>query len=133
MGRTADEAIDLLEKFHRLEDAGAWAVEVEVVPQEVMAEINQRTSLITFSLGAGPHADVNYLFASDIMGESENPPRHAKCYGRLRELREEMQAERVRSMKAFVADAESGEFPPAELSVRMKPEELAAFRERLES
>ncbi|WP_315982509.1 3-methyl-2-oxobutanoate hydroxymethyltransferase [Aliamphritea spongicola] len=52
-GRTAEEAMELYRQFKRLEDAGAWAVEVEVVPTEVLAAINMKTKLVTTSIGAG--------------------------------------------------------------------------------
>ncbi len=133
IGKTAEEARKLYDDFRRLEDAGAWAVEVEVVPQEVMAEINRRTSLITFSLGSGRDADVMYLFATDIFGDSEDSPRHAKIYGRLREMRQEMQAERVRAMTAFVEDAHQESFPEPERSVSMQADELEKFRSLLDS
>jgi len=133
VGKTADEATILFDQFRRLEDAGAYAVEVEVVPGEVMAEISQRTSLITVSLGAGGHCDVTYLFARDILGDTEHSPRHAKVYGKLRKLRQEMQAERVRAMSAFVKEAHSGAFPTAKESVAMNPDELKRWKERLDA
>lgn len=132
VGKTAQEAQELYDQFRSLEDAGAWAVEVEVVPEEVLAEINERTSLITVSLGAGAAGDVQYLFACDIVGESEHPPRHGKSYGNLRALREEMQRQRVKAMSAFVGEATTGAFPTAEQSVSMNPEELKKFRELLD-
>ncbi len=131
IGKTADEAIALYDKFRRLEDAGAYAVEVEVVPEEVLGEISQRTSLVTVSLGSGSLGDVNYLFTSDILGETEHMPRHGKSYANLRKLRAEMQAERVRAMTAFREEAMGGSFPAKELSVSMDPAELEAFRSQL--
>lgn len=71
-------------QFQRLEDAGAFTVEYELIPAEVMAEINARSGLATISLGSGPAADVMSVFGSDICGESERRPRHARAYGDLR-------------------------------------------------
>ncbi|RUY60316.1 3-methyl-2-oxobutanoate hydroxymethyltransferase, partial [Mesorhizobium sp. M7A.F.Ca.CA.001.05.1.1] len=70
VGKTSAEALDLWDRFRRLEDAGAFAVECEIIAAEVMAEINRRTSLVTVSLGSGAEADVVFLFTSDICGES---------------------------------------------------------------
>ena len=76
-GRTADEALELLETFRRLEDAGCFAVEIECVAEETLNLLNDKTSIVTFSLGCGNSGDVIFLFMSDICGESADPPRHA--------------------------------------------------------
>lgn len=83
VGRTAEEAFHLFERFRRLEEAGACMVQAEVIPAPVMAAISERSGLVTVSLGSGPGADVTYLFMKDICGESGNPPRHARAYGNL--------------------------------------------------
>lgn len=80
VGRTAEEAFQLFERFRRLEEAGACMVQAEVIPAPVMAAISERSGLVTVSLGSGPGADVTYLFMEDICGESENPPRHARAF-----------------------------------------------------
>ena len=81
VGKTANEAYELFQKFKRLEDAGAFSAECEVIPENVMGEISKRTDIVTVSLGSGRNADVMYLFMEDICGDTENPPRHSKAYG----------------------------------------------------
>ena len=76
-GRTADEAMKLAEDLRRLEDAGAYAVELECVADEAIAEISPRTGLITHSIGSGGAADVIFLFQDDACGDTIDPPRHA--------------------------------------------------------
>lgn len=51
-----------------------------------MAEINACTGLVTISLGSGPDADVQFLFGTDICGEGERVPRHARSYADLASL-----------------------------------------------
>lgn len=131
VGKNADEAFSLFLQFRRLEDAGAVAVEVEVVPEEVLAEISPRTGLITSSIGAGSAGDIQFLFMSDICGEGEAPPRHARAYGDLRRLREQIRRERVACLRAFHDDVKSGGFPGREEVVRMPAGELDIFREKL--
>lgn len=132
VGKTADEAMDLYDQFRRLEDAGAFAVEAEVVPEQVLAEITKRTSLITISLGSGRAGDVQYLFMADICGDNPDMPRHGKSYGNLLKLREKMQAERVSAVTAFKDDVMSGSFPEPKLNVQMKEREYEEFLNRLE-
>ena len=127
VGRSAPEALALWRKFQELEEAGAFAVECELIPSEVMREIHQRTGLATISLGSGPHADVQFLFTSDICGESERRPRHARAYADLAALHRQIDAERRRALTEFRADVEGGRFPSeAEVST-IQPGELAGF------
>lgn len=117
VGKTADEALRLHERFRRLESAGAFAVECEVIPAKVMSEIRKRTGLVTVSLGSGPDADAVFLFTEDVCGEAERLPRHAKAYGKLRELQKSVRDERVRALRAFRDDVIGMAFPgPDELS-----------------
>ncbi len=127
VGRTADEATALWKKFQQLEDAGAFAVECEVIPAKVMAEINQRTGMATISLGSGPHANVMFLFSSDICGESDRKPRHARAYGDLKGLYAQVKAERVRALTAFRADIATGAFPNESELGQIDPDELKQF------
>ncbi len=111
VGKTAAEAAALWKQFQRLEEAGAFAVECELIPAQVMAEINRRTALATISLGSGPDANVMFLFTTDICGESERKPRHARAYADLAALHKQIAVERVRALKAFRADVASRAFP----------------------
>jgi 3-methyl-2-oxobutanoate hydroxymethyltransferase len=127
IGKTAVEATTLWHQFQRLEDAGAFAVECELIAADVMAEISSRTEMATISLGSGSDADVLFLFTSDICGEGSRLPRHARAYGDLASLHEQIKDERVRSLRAFRNDVASKGFPePSEISTA-GAHELAAF------
>jgi 3-methyl-2-oxobutanoate hydroxymethyltransferase len=131
-GKTADEALTLYRRFKRLEEAGAFAVECEVIPARVMAEIQQRTGLVTVSLGSGPSADVLFLFTSDICGEEGRRPRHARAYGNLQALQQQIREERQKALTAFRADIAANGFPaPKELS-EIPDAEYAGFIAALE-
>lgn len=127
VGRTAPEATALWRKFQDLEEAGAFAVECELIPAEVMREIHARTGLATISLGSGPHADVQFLFTSDICGESERRPRHARAYADLAALQRQIDAERVRALTEFRADVAQGGFPSDTEISGIESSELEAF------
>ena len=132
VGKTAAEALELWDRFRRLEDAGAFAVECELVPAAVMAEINKRTALVTVSLGSGADADVIYLFTSDITGEASRLPRHALSWGNMGELQRAIREERRRALASFRTEVEKGSYPSQAEQVILPDEELEAFRERLE-
>jgi 3-methyl-2-oxobutanoate hydroxymethyltransferase len=131
VGKTADEALELFDRFRRLEDAGAFAVECEVIPAAVMAEINRRTGLVTVSLGSGPDADVIFLFTSDICGEVKRLPRHARAWGDLASLHQQVRDERVRALSGFRAEVTSGGYPGEGEVAQITQDELGRFRAAL--
>jgi 3-methyl-2-oxobutanoate hydroxymethyltransferase len=132
LGKTADEAMMLWDRFRRLEDDGAFAVECELIAAPVMAEIHRRTSLVTISLGSGPQADVMFLFTSDICGESARRPRHARAWGDLAAKLEAARVERVLALTRFRAEIGARTFPSPAESADAPAEEVQAFRARLE-
>ncbi len=133
VGKTAKEALELWDRFRQLEDAGAFAAECEVIAAPVMAEINKRTSLVTVSLGSGPAADVIFLFTSDICGESARLPRHARAWGNLRRLQDQIRQERIEALRGFRGAVASSDFPATGEVAAMPPEELASFLLKLQS
>jgi len=115
VGKTIDEALWIYREIKRLEEAGAWAVEVEVIPAALLAEITKRTALLTSSIGAGSGGDIQFLFAEDILGNNGPPyPRHSKQYRNMHQMRAAMQAERIAGFQEFIQDVKSGSFPGPE-------------------
>jgi 3-methyl-2-oxobutanoate hydroxymethyltransferase len=118
VGKTLDEALWVYEQIKGFEQAGAYAVEVEVIPCELLAEISKRTSLLTSSIGAGSGGDIQFLFAEDILGNNPPPyPRHSKQYRDIFKLRQVLQAERIGGFKDYIADVQNGGFPGPEHTV----------------
>ncbi|MFO0066664.1 MAG: 3-methyl-2-oxobutanoate hydroxymethyltransferase [Pirellulaceae bacterium] len=115
VGKTIEEAIWVFEQVKSFEAAGAWAVEVEVVPAELLKEISCRTSLVTSSIGAGSGGDIQFMFAEDILGNHAPPyPRHTKQYRNLYQMEQAMQVERVEGFRDFISDVKGGVFPGPE-------------------
>lgn len=133
VGKTAESAMKLMRDVKDYEAAGAFAVEIEVVPEEVASEITKRTNTLLWSMGAGPGCDAQYLFANDILGYTGGHiPRHSKIYRDFAAEYARLQQERIDAFEAFAADVASGAYPEDKHLVRMDPAELDAFRERLE-
>lgn len=128
VGKTLDEALKIYRDIKALENAGAYAVEVEVIPEELLREITKRTSLLTSSIGGGAGGDIQFLFADDILGNTPPPyPRHSKQYRNLYKMKQEMQSERIAAFKEFVADVRSAQFPKAEHVIKAPDTLMAAF------
>lgn len=132
VGKTAAEALALLDDMRRLEDAGAFGCEVECVARDALEAISKHTSLITNSIGAGPAGDVIFLFFDDICGETENPPRHAQSWGDGKSIRKQLDLERRKAVKGFKQAVESGAYPGPGHTVGMHPEEREKLHEALD-
>jgi 3-methyl-2-oxobutanoate hydroxymethyltransferase len=131
VGKGAAEALTLYDRFRRLEDAGAFAAECELVAAPVMAEIDRLTGLVTISLGSGESADVIFLFTSDICGESPALPRHARAFADLAALHRQVRSERGRALGAFRAAVAARAYPAEGETATLPEGELAAFRAAL--
>lgn len=128
-GKTAKEAMELLKDIKDIENTGAWGIEVELVPQNMLAEITKMTSLVTISIGSGNAADAQFLFAEDILGQSQIQfPRHAKQYANFDNLMQNLQKERVKAFKEFQSDVKKNKFPTKKHSISLEKKELLNFK-----
>lgn len=112
IGKTVAEAKELYEGMKRLESAGAYAAELEVVPHNLASWLCKRTSMLLMSLGSGAGCDTQFLFSDDILGEyDERPPRHAKAYRDFLAIHRKLQEERVAAFREYADDVKAGRFP----------------------
>ena len=112
IGKTIEEARELYRRMKALENAGAYAAELEVVPHNLARWLCSQTKLILMSLGSGPGCDTQFLFSDDILGDyEERPPRHAKAYRNFSEEHRRLQAERIAAFGEYIADVKEGRFP----------------------
>ena len=131
-GRTSEEAMQIYRTFKRYEDAGCFAVEIECVAESTLRLLNDKTSIVTFSLGSGNAGDAIFLFMSDICGESESPPKHAHAFGNLAPLHNQLYEERVAALKKFHAESTAMRFPYPEQSITMHAGEEEKLLEALD-
>jgi 3-methyl-2-oxobutanoate hydroxymethyltransferase len=69
-GKTPKSAQQLIDDAKALEDAGAFAVVLEVVPREVARVITESINIPTIGIGAGSHCDIQVLVLHDMLGLS---------------------------------------------------------------
>jgi 3-methyl-2-oxobutanoate hydroxymethyltransferase len=133
VGKTLEEALWIYREIKTLEEAGAYAVEVEVVPEALLSEISKRTSLLTSSIGGGKGGDIQFLFAEDILGNNPPPyPRHSKQYRKIFELQQALQNERVAGFKDFIKDVQDGTFPAEEHVIKASGTLVSDFLSQIE-
>jgi 3-methyl-2-oxobutanoate hydroxymethyltransferase len=134
VGKTAASAYEIWRQTKALEEAGAFAAEIEVVPQDVASAISQNTSMLMISMGAGSGCDAQYLFADDLLGtHREHYPRHAKIYRNFAAEHERLQRERIAAFSEFAEDIRSGAYPEKRHLVGIDDAELKIFLHRLKS
>jgi len=118
----------LFEECKAYEEAGAFAVEIEVVPVGVAAEISKRVNLLLWSIGAGPGCDAQYLFAEDILGTNRGHMTcHSKVYRNFAAEFDRLKCERVAAFSEYIADVRSGAYPEDKHIVHMPEAEWDAF------
>lgn len=117
-GRRADHARRLIEDALALEEAGAFAVVLELVPAELSAEISSRLRVPTIGIGAGPGCDGQVQVWHDILGlYTDFVPRHARRYANL--------ADTIgQALRQYAAEVREEGFPTREHSSTIKSEEL---------
>lgn len=112
IGRTVEEARELYRRMKELENAGAYAAELEVVPHNLARWLCSQTKLLLMSLGSGSGCDTQFLFSDDILGDyEERPPRHAKAYRNFLAEHRRLQQERIAAFSEYIADVKENRFP----------------------
>lgn len=115
--KTEWDAGRLLEQARKLEEAGAFAVVLESIPDEVAARVTAALEIPTIGIGAGPHCDGQVLVSYDMLGlTGDEAPPFARRYAELAEAI-------VAAARHYVADVKQEEFPAcsrAEMAGREK-------------
>jgi 3-methyl-2-oxobutanoate hydroxymethyltransferase len=133
-GKKANEALELFKDIKDIEETGAWGIEVELVPQNILAEITKMTALVTISIGSGNAADAQFLFAEDILGQSQIQfPRHAKKYKNFNKILDNVQKERILAFKEYKKDVQKNKYPAKKHIISIDKIELNNFRKFLKN
>jgi 3-methyl-2-oxobutanoate hydroxymethyltransferase len=134
VGKTLEEATGLYRLARSHEAAGAIGIEVEVVPDRIAAAISRSIRPITIGMGAGRGCDVQYLFATDILGDNEgHVPRHAKAYRDHKAERARLHADAIAAFGEFKSDVRDGRFPKSGHSVDVADDVFEAFMFQINS
>lgn len=124
-GKSAASAKRIIDDAKALEDAGAFSILLEMVPDRVCQIITERAGIPIISLGSGPHADGQLLIFHDMFGlYPKFTPRMAKMYGNAGEVI-------LNGLKQYVTEVTSQQFPQPENWFGMKDEEYAELQHLL--
>lgn len=126
-GKTAVAARQLIDDARALEDAGAFAIVLEVVPREIAKMITESVSIPTIGIGAGVHCDIQVLVIHDMLGLSFGKlARFVRPYANLHEVITD-------AVSRFADDVRTGVYPSADESYALPAdaaEELSIGKDR---
>lgn len=118
-GKTPAAAVQLMHDAQALEQAGAFAVVLELVPAPLAALLTERLTVPTIGIGAGAGCDGQVQVFHDLLGMYEKfTPKHAGRYANI--------GEQIRdAVAAYTADVRAARFPTPKQSFKMDPAALA--------
>ncbi|MCR4435529.1 MAG: 3-methyl-2-oxobutanoate hydroxymethyltransferase [Clostridiales bacterium] len=112
-GKTKEQVGKIIEGAKLLEDAGAFSIVLECVPDEVAAMIRDSISIPVIGIGAGAACDGQILVTQDLLGMfSDFTPKFVKQYKHLKE-------EIISGVREYINDVESGVFPDEKHSFKI--------------
>jgi 3-methyl-2-oxobutanoate hydroxymethyltransferase len=120
-GRTATQALRLLDDARALEAEGCFAVVLEAVPAPVAARITAALSVPTIGVGSGPDCDGQVLVIHDLVGLYQG--RSARFVKRYADVGSTIRD----ALERFAVDVRAGAFPAEEHTYSIPDEELALF------
>jgi 3-methyl-2-oxobutanoate hydroxymethyltransferase len=94
----------LIAEASAVEQAGAYAIVLELVDPEIAGEITRTLTIPTIGIGSGPHCDGQVLVLHDVLGLYPEAPSFAKRYANL-------SATTLEAVRAFADDVKKREFP----------------------
>jgi 3-methyl-2-oxobutanoate hydroxymethyltransferase len=112
-GKTREAARQLLADALAVQQAGAFAIVLELVPEQLATAITARLHIPTIGIGAGAGCSGQVQVVTDLLGmNADFTPKHARHYAELALI--------IRTAaEAYRADVEAGTFPSPEQSTQM--------------
>jgi 3-methyl-2-oxobutanoate hydroxymethyltransferase len=123
-GKTAEAAKILIEDAKMLEEAGAFAIVLELVPREIAEIITNELTISTVGIGAGSECDIQVLVLHDLIGFTfGRQPRFVRQYANVSGVITE-------AITNWMNDVKSGSYPNEEESYGLPKEAKAALKNK---
>lgn len=121
-GKSYDATLDILEQAKKLEAAGAFAIVLEMVPEESAKYITENLTIPTIGIGAGRYCSGQILVSDDVFGKfSDFTPKFARKFGDLQALIQN-------SAKQYIEEVQNGTFPNKSEVFNLSEEEAAQLK-----
>lgn len=120
-GRTAEDALKILDDALAIQEAGCFMLEFEAVPGPIATAISKELDIPTIGIGAGAGTDGQILLCYDLLGVfTDFKPKFTKRFTNLTEVA-------VSGIKQYVSEVKSGTFPDDDHTYAVNPEEYEKF------
>lgn len=117
-GKSYASTLEILEQAKKLEQAGVFAIVLEMVPEESAKYITDNLTVPTIGIGAGRYCSGQILVSDDVFGKfSDFTPKFARKYADLSLLIKN-------SASQYIEEVKSGKFPSEEEVFKLSEEEL---------
>ena len=104
-GKTLSDTLNIFEQAKQLQEAGVFAVVLELVPEESSQYITERLSVPTIGIGAGRYCSGQVLVSDDMLGKfSDYKPHFARQYANMKDVI-------LSSSKSYIEDVKNKKFP----------------------
>ena len=113
-GKTRDTARAVLHDALAVQEAGAFGIVLELVPEQLAAAVTARLKIPTIGIGAGAGCSGQVQVITDFLGVGDWLPRHAKRYANLHDTI-------LQAAIAYRDEVVAGTFPTEAQSSRMDP------------
>jgi 3-methyl-2-oxobutanoate hydroxymethyltransferase len=111
-GKKEDAAEKIMQDAKILEEAGAFALVLECIPENLASEITQSLTIPTIGIGAGVHCDGQVLVINDMLGMYDKmTPKFVKKYAHLN-------LEIKKAVNTYITEVKNGTFPDSEHSFK---------------
>ena len=121
-GKTLATTLDLLEQAKKLEEAGAFAIVLEMVPEESAKYISERINIPTIGIGAGRYCSGQVLVIDDLLGKfSDYKPKFSRQYTNLQNIITD-------AVKNYCLDVKNSNFPSETEVFKLSEEEALKLR-----
>ncbi len=115
-GKDIKRATELVTLARECEQAGAFMIVLELIPEKLAQLITRTISIPTIGIGAGRYCDGQVQVVLDLLGLSEKTLRHAKKYTNASELYSD-------AITSYISDVQNGHFP-TEKNISLIPEDV---------
>lgn len=116
-GKTLADTMSILKQAKQLQEAGAFAVVLELVPEESSKYITERLEIATIGIGAGRYCSGQVLVSDDMLGKfSDYKPHFARQYANLKDVI-------LNSSKQYIQDVKNNKFPSEDEVFNLSEEE----------
>ncbi len=124
-GKSIDAAKAVLDDALAMQDAGAFAIILEAIPQQLAAIITEKLTIPTVGIGAGPDCAGQVLVLHDMVGLFKRfTPKFVKVYA-------DMYTTQLDAVKNYISDVKDVKFPAEEHSFNMKQDMVEELKKAI--